>query len=58
MSKCTNAATARAHAVVGQFSVSVGLREGPGSPPLCYLRYALDGGRVLKLEFKSMSSKY
>ena len=32
MLKCTNVATARAHAVVGRFFVSAGPREGPGGP--------------------------
>ncbi len=34
----------RAHAVVGQYSVSGGPLKGPGGPngpPVCYLKYAL-----------------
>ena len=34
----------RAHAVVGQYSVSGGSLKGPGGPngpPVCYLKYAL-----------------
>ena len=36
----------RAHAVVGQYSVSGGSLKGnggPNGPPVCYLKYALSG---------------